>query len=244
MKDYPYFKAYVAEILMDTMRMSQSEKGDYLDGLMISWKTMNPEKMPDWMREYADDTISKSRKLSENSKVRWVKAMQLHSNCIPNAMQNTYIEDRIGEDRIGEEKRKENKKKSTTSKKELFDSIVIPENLLLVVGFSEAWESWLQHKREIKQKMPETTINAQLKQLSKMCDPIGSIQQSIQQPWRGLFEPKGTQVSTNANNGYNAPYKAKTTLVQEHNIRVCKELDEMMEKTYGVKPKNEAQQLA
>jgi len=104
MKDYPYFKAYIAEILIDTMRMNQSQKGDYLDDLILSWKDMNPEKMPIWMREYADETIVKSRKLSENSKVRWANAMQLHTNCKPIAMQKTYIEERRGEDRIREER--------------------------------------------------------------------------------------------------------------------------------------------
>jgi uncharacterized protein YdaU (DUF1376 family) len=104
MKDYPYFKAYIAEILMDTMSMNQSQKGDYLDSLIRSWKSMNPSEMPDWMREYADETISKSRKLSANSKIRWSTAMQLHTKCIPIAMQKTYKrgEDRIGEDRIGD----------------------------------------------------------------------------------------------------------------------------------------------
>jgi hypothetical protein len=104
MKDYPYFKAYVAEILFDTMGMSQAQKGDYLDSLLLAWKDMNPEKMPRWMQEYADDTIKKSAKLSVNSRIRWEKAMQLHSKSNPDAMQIPYIEDRIGEDRIGEER--------------------------------------------------------------------------------------------------------------------------------------------
>ena len=110
MKDYPYFKAYVAEILFDTMGLSQEKKGDYLDSLLMSWKTMNPNIMPSWMRDYADETIQKSRKLSENAKIRWrtsVEAMQLHTNCNSIAMQKAYIEDRIGEDRIGEERRGE-----------------------------------------------------------------------------------------------------------------------------------------
>lgn len=103
MKDYPYFKAYVAEILFDTMGMTRDKKGDYLDSLLMSWKTMDPSTMPEWMREYADETIIKSRKLSENSKVRWSKAMQLHTNCKSKAMQTPYIEERIGEDRRREE---------------------------------------------------------------------------------------------------------------------------------------------
>lgn len=110
MKDYPYFKAYVAEILFDTMGMSQAQKGDYLDSLLLAWKDMNPEKMPRWMQEYADDTIKKSAKLSANSRIRWENAMQLHSKCIPNAMQRQYIEDRIGEDRIGEREDKRDKR--------------------------------------------------------------------------------------------------------------------------------------
>jgi hypothetical protein len=76
-KDYPYFKAYVAEILFDTMGLSQEKKGDYLDSLLISWKTMNPNIMPSWMRDYADETILKSRKLSENAKIPY----QLQCKC-------------------------------------------------------------------------------------------------------------------------------------------------------------------
>jgi len=184
MKDYPYFKAYVAEILFDTMGMSQAQKGDYLDSLLLAWKTMNPEKMPQWMQEYADDTIKKSGKLSENSKIRWSNAMQLHTKCNANAMQTAYIEDRRGEDRIGEEKPPTPKKGRIVS-----EPVLIPESLKLIEGFTESWAQWILHLCEKKKKPTPTAQRLQLKKLATMSNPVLAICNSIERNYQGIFDP-------------------------------------------------------
>ncbi len=58
--------------------------------------------------------------------------------------------------------------------------------------FETAWNQWLQFKKERKQKMPQTTIDFQLKRLFEMGEEkaIRSIENSITQNWTGLFEAK------------------------------------------------------
>ena len=58
--------------------------------------------------------------------------------------------------------------------------------------FETAWTLWLTHKKEIGQKMPPTTIKAQLGKLKKWGEPkaILAIENAIAAKWQGLFEPK------------------------------------------------------
>lgn len=63
--------------------------------------------------------------------------------------------------------------------------------------FREAWNQWLEHKREIKQKMPQTTIKRQFDQIKKWGElkSIQAIHLAIQNNWRGLFEPNTKSVT-------------------------------------------------
>ena len=58
--------------------------------------------------------------------------------------------------------------------------------------FNAAWQSWVEYKRERKQKLPLSTIKCQFRELAKMGEKaaIQSIEQSITQGWTGLFAPK------------------------------------------------------
>jgi len=58
--------------------------------------------------------------------------------------------------------------------------------------FATAWNEWLSHKREIKQKMPPTTIRGQLAKCKKWGEAksITAIENAIAAKWQGLFEPK------------------------------------------------------
>lgn len=66
-------------------------------------------------------------------------------------------------------------------------------------AFREAWTQWLDHKRQIRQKMPETTIKAQFAQMIKWGEAaaIEAIRQSIANNWRGLFAPKSSRSPMN-----------------------------------------------
>jgi len=109
MTDYPYFKAYVANILAETMLMTNEEKGIYLSKMVMSWVSLKIDGMPDWMKDQVDDAMKKSHKMSDNAKARWAKnkeiantdaiALPLQSNCNAEAMQNAYIEREIERER-------------------------------------------------------------------------------------------------------------------------------------------------
>jgi len=66
----------------------------------------------------------------------------------------------------------------------------IPAELLKFQDFPEAWADWVKFRAEIKHKLTDTTIEAQLKKLAKMPDPVAVIRQSIENGWQGLFELK------------------------------------------------------
>lgn len=69
--------------------------------------------------------------------------------------------------------------------------------------FVDAWGNWLRHKKAIKQKLPQTTISGQFKNLAKWgeSNAIQSIENSISNNWRGLFEiqPKGSSKPAGGN---------------------------------------------
>ena len=64
-------------------------------------------------------------------------------------------------------------------------------------AFATAWNNWLTHKKEIKQKMPPTTIKAQLTKCEKWGEEksIMAIENAIAGKWQGLFEPKETETN-------------------------------------------------
>lgn len=64
--------------------------------------------------------------------------------------------------------------------------------------FKQAWNEWLDHKKAVRQKMPMTTISAQLKKISKWGEDqaIQSIENSIASNWQGLFEVKQSNQPT------------------------------------------------
>ena len=57
--------------------------------------------------------------------------------------------------------------------------------------FLEAWQSWIQFRREIKKKLPPSTITKQLKLLATFgsAKAVRSIELSITNGWQGLFDP-------------------------------------------------------
>lgn len=63
--------------------------------------------------------------------------------------------------------------------------------------FAAAWGAWIGYKKEIRQKMPDSTISSQFAKLAKWGElaAITSIENSISAGWRGLFEPQGGTTS-------------------------------------------------
>lgn len=58
--------------------------------------------------------------------------------------------------------------------------------------FSEAWELWKNHRREIRKKLTPTAIGQQFDLCKKVgkADAIEMIQNSVRNGWTGLFPPK------------------------------------------------------
>ena len=56
-------------------------------------------------------------------------------------------------------------------------------------NFKDAWNSWVTFRKESKKPMLESTVNAQLKKMTKWGEikSIATIQRSIENGWTGLF---------------------------------------------------------
>ena len=64
---------------------------------------------------------------------------------------------------------------------------VIPDRLLMIDGFLDAWNDWLDHLKQ-KRKIPtDKSIQLQFKKLMESNNPIGMIYNSIEKGYQGLF---------------------------------------------------------
>lgn len=69
---------------------------------------------------------------------------------------------------------------------------------------SEAWEEWIEYRRQSKKKMTPATVKKQHGLLSQYSKPIQQqiINNSIQNGWAGLFPPKEQGNGANRPGGY------------------------------------------
>lgn len=74
MREYPFFRLFIADFMRDTRRMSQEQKGDYIDSLLDAWLSSEPASMPSWMAEQVDSIKSISAKRSIAAVSRWDKS--------------------------------------------------------------------------------------------------------------------------------------------------------------------------
>lgn len=101
-----------------------------------------------------------------------------------------------------------------TGKEQLKEQgISFPEKLR-TPEFSEAWQSWLKFRREIKKKLPPSTITKQLKLLATFgsSKAVRSIDCSITNGWQGLFDPE-TQNGKASDAGSSEAIQAWQTVV-------------------------------
>ena len=75
-------------------------------------------------------------------------------------------------------------------------------------AFRRSWRDWCRHRREIRAPLKPTTVSRQLPKLERFGHDgaIASIERSIENGWRGLFEPR-----REATGGASAPAEAGTT---------------------------------
>lgn len=68
-------------------------------------------------------------------------------------------------------------------------------------AFSNAWQSWIDYRKELKKPLKDATVTAQWKEFVAWGEEksIASIQQSIKNGWQGLFEPKQNLAKGNTN---------------------------------------------
>lgn len=59
-------------------------------------------------------------------------------------------------------------------------------------AFSNAWQSWIDYRKQLKKPLKDATVKAQWKEFVKWgeASSISSIEQSIKNGWQGLFEPR------------------------------------------------------
>lgn len=84
--------------------------------------------------------------------------------------------------------------------------------------FATAWNLWLDHKKEIKQKMPITTIKPQLADCAKWGESkaITAINLAIKNNWRGLFEPKDSDLPKPTHRPTNETFTLKNNGTSKH----------------------------
>lgn len=149
----------------------------------------------DFLNEQLDEFGELSKTNSENARLGWEKRRNNATAMPPQSDRNAIRE----EERREEKNREEEKKPLRAAEKK-----IIVENLF-PVGTPEffAWEEWLQYRREIKKKLPPSTVKKQMKFLGGRAGPeiVSIINQSIVNGWTGLFELK--------NNG-NKDYRTTT----------------------------------
>ena len=88
MKDYPFFKLYIAQFQRDILGMSVEQIGQYTLDIINSWMDGNSSKMPPWLSDEYDKLQAKSVKLAENGrkggKAKASKSQAKASNCLAN----------------------------------------------------------------------------------------------------------------------------------------------------------------
>ena len=75
-----------------------------------------------------------------------------------------------------------------------------PESLLVlsgkfgdeIVSFQFIWDKYVEHRKQSKHPLTDNAKDAALKKLMHMPDPFGSLKQSLENGWRGIFEVKPT----------------------------------------------------
>ena len=84
--------------------------------------------------------------------------------------------------------------KNNSAKRERFDAGAV-ELPFSSEQFSEAWGTWIQHRREKRQPLTPTATKQQLAKLKAIGEEraITAIEHSVANSWTGLFEPKTTQ---------------------------------------------------
>jgi len=123
-------------------------------------------------------------------------------------------------------KKKGNKVNKVQEEKEESAGAVISKIEILLPypskEFAEAWQSWIDHKKEIKQKLPPSTMAAQLKKLSKWGEvkAIEAIENSISGKWQGLFEPKDQQPSLFPINGKGTAESRQSPAIKKETIEI------------------------
>jgi hypothetical protein len=100
------------------------------------------------------------------------------------------------------------------------------EDFMLPFGsdqFKDAWELWVQHRKEIKKKLTPTSVKLQFKQLAAKneTEAIAMIKKAIEKGWTGLYEleekdkvPKIDELSSMTKsmmNTFEGYYEIKTT---------------------------------
>ncbi len=83
------------------------------------------------------------------------------------------------------------KERSIKEKKQREVEVIIPQQLD-TAEFTETWMRWVKYRKETRNALTPSTIEAQFKKLAAygLAGAILSIDQSIANGWRGLFEPR------------------------------------------------------
>jgi len=87
---------------------------------------------------------------------------------------------------INNNKNKKNKKDNKSRESDPFFINLIPEKLKKLANFIDLWIDWVIHFNSFKKRMVDITAKAQLSLLENHPDPIGVLEQALQNGWRCL----------------------------------------------------------
>ena len=149
LKDYPFFKLYIAHFQRDIIGKSYEQIGEYIVSAVNSWMDGDIEALPLWMSDEYAKLAEKSQKLAENGrKGGQAKAKQIVAiakQIVPIAKQRREEKSREEEIRID----KRDKPKTTPLPPKGFDEFwkAYPKK----VGKASALASWKKVKPPIEQ---------------------------------------------------------------------------------------------
>lgn len=110
MRDYPFFKLYPADVLLEIVGMSNDEIGAYFLAAIGAWQRNDFEAMPEWMQRNVAECEELSQVRKEAAAKRWEKRSANVVQSDVNAMQIDANAMQIDANRCREEENREEKK--------------------------------------------------------------------------------------------------------------------------------------
>jgi hypothetical protein len=201
MNDKPSFYAVIpASVRYDTT-LSSSEKLFYAEITAMSQK----EGFCWASNSYFSDLFG----VSKNTVTRWVSNLKDNKHIVVNLIKEgkqitkreiypinkidvTYPQkSKGGTHKNGDTPTHKNGDDNNTSINTTSNNISVPQKLKSLNGFDKVWNEFIDHRKEIKKPMTDTSATKILNKLeSTKSNPIDMLENSIMNGWSGVFDTK------------------------------------------------------